>query len=105
MSNVCKMSPKFMAVSLGTQRRNLDLETVDRYAELMKDDVVFEPVEIIYDSKLRKNILWHGFHRYHAAVKAGLNSIMANKVDGTLADAYTANDKTMAIVATKIFIS
>jgi hypothetical protein len=25
--------------------------------------------------------------------------------DGTLAEAYTANDKTMAIVATKIFIS
>lgn len=65
----------------GTQQRNIDNDTVSRYAELMKENSDFEPVRIICDGK--ENWLVDGFHRYFAAQKLNRNYIEAEIENGT----------------------
>jgi uncharacterized ParB-like nuclease family protein len=70
----------------GTQTRaEIDQATVDEYAEAMIERDVFPPVDVYYDGS------WYwladGFHRVHAAKKAGKETIAAIVIPGTCRDA------------------
>lgn len=74
----------------GTQTRGwMDQDNVADYAELMKNGVVFPPVQIIYDGE--NYWLTDGFHRVSAAKKAGIADIAADITPGTLQDAQWAS--------------
>ncbi len=66
----------------GTQQRGINDEAVEHYAEFMAD---MPPVEVVYDGK--DYWLWNGFHRYHAASRAGLKVLKCEVRDGTKRDA------------------
>ncbi len=66
----------------GTQQRGINEEVVEHYAEFMAD---MPPVEVVWDGK--DYWLWDGFHRYHAAGRAGLKSLKCEVRDGTQRDA------------------
>lgn len=72
-------------LSGGTQQRPLDQSTVDRYVELMRDGLIFPPVEIIFDGKI--HWLWDGFHRYRAHQILERKDIRVNIENGSKRDA------------------
>ena len=80
----------------GTQPRlELDQNLVKEYAEVMREGVVFPPVEVFHDG----SVYWlvDGFHRYFGYKANGLTSIEAIVHTGTLREAqfyaWKANNK------------
>jgi hypothetical protein len=70
----------------GTQpREQIDLFTVEEYAQAMRDGATFPPAEVVYDGE--SYWLWDGFHRYQGASLAGLVVIACNVREGTVEDA------------------
>ena len=78
--SVIKMAPTL-------QMRTNRLDTVEGYAELMKEGVPFTPISVVYDPKARAHWLFDGKHRVRAAEEAGLNLLVANVYEGTKRDA------------------
>ncbi|MBN2294876.1 MAG: ParB N-terminal domain-containing protein [Pirellulales bacterium] len=74
-------------------RDDIDRDIVEEYAEALKAGVVFPPVIVYFDGT--KYWLVDGFHRWHAARKAGFDKIKCDVRNGTLEEArwfsYTAN--------------
>lgn len=64
------------------QRGRIDEHTVESYSEIIDQ---LPPVQVIFDGC--HNWLWNGFHRYHAAKRAGRDTIEAEIVHGTRRDA------------------
>lgn len=66
-------------------RATINEDVVAEYAEQMKASVKFPPIEVYQDGAA----LWlaDGFHRYHAANRAGLDSINGHIHKGTKAEA------------------
>lgn len=64
----------------------LSQDKIAEYAEMMEDGIEFSPVQIVDDGK--KFYMWDGFHRYHAAVKAGRTTIDAAIKKGTYRNAF-----------------
>ena len=80
----------------GTQPRlELDQNLVKEYAEVMREGVVFPPVEVFHDGS--EYWLVDGFHRYFGYKANGLTSIEAIVHTGTLREAqfyaWKANNK------------
>src|SRR3990167_4704682 len=72
----------------GTQTSaGLTQETIDEYAEAMREGVEFPPVVVFHDKKASAYWLGDGFHRYHAAKAAGLKKIASEVREGTLREA------------------
>lgn len=70
----------------GTQpRASISLALVDDYAESMEGGAEFPSVVVFHDGK--DYWLADGFHRYHAAAKAGLAEIACEVKKGTVRDA------------------
>lgn len=70
----------------GTQSRaELNEEAIADYAEAISDDVAFPPVLVFYDGQ--DYWLADGFHRLHAALKAGLTEIAVEVRQGSRRDA------------------
>jgi hypothetical protein len=84
-SNVVQMPLRLLKTGMGTQQRQLNLDTVNEYAELMKEGRKFKPLEAVRAGNAI--ILWHGFHRYHAAKQAGLDMHAVAVREGTADDA------------------
>lgn len=63
-------------LSGGCQQRKICPETIKHYIDLMKDGVIFPPVEVVWDGKV--NWLWDGFHRFKCAQDRGDKTILAN---------------------------
>ncbi|MDD5600044.1 MAG: ParB/RepB/Spo0J family partition protein [Victivallaceae bacterium] len=67
----------------GTQpRAAINNEAVAEYAESIQAGDKFPPLEVVFDGAAYW--LWDGFHRYHAAMQAGLDIFDANVTPGTL---------------------
>lgn len=76
----------------GTQfRPNINQDLVKRYKELMLDDAVFPPVEVMFDGK--NYWLWDGFHRYFVIKELNLKTLECNVTLGTQYDAIRAARK------------
>ncbi len=72
----------------GTQiREEIDNGLVTEYAACMTALDIFPPVIVLFDSTAKANWLADGFHRYHAARKAGLKKLRADVRKGTKDDA------------------
>lgn len=75
-------------------RATMSEEAIDQYAEEMADDKKFDPVTVVEVEGVGL-VLAEGFHRVEATKRAGLTSIDANIIKGTLRDvkehAYGAN--------------
>lgn len=70
----------------GTQQRAvIDQETVEQYAELVKEGVEFPPVTVVFDGA--ETWLADGFHRWHAHKLAGKASIATHMIPGSQRDA------------------
>lgn len=70
----------------GTQvRAELNQDTVDAYAQAIRDGAEFPPVTVFFDGKTRW--LADGFHRYFATKAAGKVTILENVIPGTKRDA------------------
>ena len=70
----------------GTQfRESINQDKVKEYKELMLDDVVFKPIDVVFDGE--NYYLVDGFHRYFAIKAMGVNTIEAKVTEGTLQDA------------------
>jgi predicted RNA-binding Zn-ribbon protein involved in translation (DUF1610 family) len=70
----------------GTQSRfKIDQPTVDDYADAMKAGDQFPPLDVYYDGE----VYWlaDGFHRLHAALQIGRETITVDVKQGTLRDA------------------
>ena len=81
-----KLNLALIRIDGDTQAREaLSQEKVAEYAELMKDGVVFPPIEVFFDGS--DYWLVNGFHRYFAAKKNGLVSIEVIIHIGTLEEA------------------
>ena len=66
-------------------RTALDDDVIDEYAEAMEAGAVFPPVVVFFDGDT--HWLSDGFHRYHAAGRAGRTILLAEQRDGTRRDA------------------
>jgi ParB-like chromosome segregation protein Spo0J len=67
----------------GTQpRETIDQATVDEYAEAMERRTRFPPLVVYFDGE--NAWLADGFHRYYAALKAGVQSVDVDWREGTL---------------------
>lgn len=74
-----------LILDAGTQVRAIISEaTVDEYAEAYKDKSKFPPIDVFADGN--RYLLADGFHRVHAATRAGLKSMEAEIHSGTRAD-------------------
>ena len=70
----------------GTQfRESINQDKVKEYKELMLEEVMFKPVEVVFDGE--NYYLVDGFHRYFAIKAMGVNTIEATVTEGTLQDA------------------
>jgi hypothetical protein len=70
----------------GTQfRESINQDKVKEYKELMLDDVVFKPVDVVFDGEFY--FLVDGFHRYFAIKAMGVNTLEAKVTEGTVEDA------------------
>ena len=70
----------------GTQfRESINQDKVKEYKDLMLDDVVFDPIHVVYDGTYY--YLVDGFHRYFAIKAMSLKSIEVKVTEGTLQDA------------------
>jgi hypothetical protein len=75
-----------IVIDEGTQiRASINEEKVAEYAEMMADDVAFEPVQVVYDGN--RYILVDGFHRLFAHRRNNELTIAAKVENGTLRDA------------------
>lgn len=76
-------------------RAEINLSIVDKYTQMMRDGVVFDPVEGIQDES-GNVFVWDGTHRGEAAKKAGL-TLQINLRPGSRTEAewlaLTANQK------------
>ncbi len=66
-------------------RTEIDQSVVNEYARLYEAGVKLEPVDAFFDGTI--HWLADGFHRWHAARKAGLDKIKCNVHQGTQEDA------------------
>jgi len=94
--NVKKLNLLNIRTDGGTQPRlELDQNLVKEYAEVMREGVVFPPVEVFHDGS--EYWLVDGFHRYFGYKANGLTSIEAIVHTGTLREAqfyaWKANNK------------
>ena len=81
-----KLALDQITVDVGTQMRHaLDEDTLADYAEAMVAGAVFPPVVVFFDGDTRW--LSDGFHRYHAAGRAGHTTLLAEQRVGTRRDA------------------
>lgn len=90
-----KMNVADIIVDMEYQMRaTMSEEAIDQYAEEMADDKKFDPVTVVEVEGVGL-VLAEGFHRVEATKRAGLTSIDANIIKGTLRDvkehAYGAN--------------
>jgi len=69
----------------GTQHRDIDEETMQRYLTLMEGGVEFPAIELVFDGKVYW--LWDGFHRYHCAKRQKQTVISANVINGSQREA------------------
>ena len=70
----------------GTQQRAvIDQETVQQYADLVKEGTEFPPVTVFFDGA--ETWLADGFHRWHAHKLAGKASIATHMIPGSQRDA------------------
>jgi transposase-like protein len=70
----------------GTQfRESIIQDKVNEYKQLMFDDVVFKPVDVVFDGE--HYYLVDGFHRYFAIKAMDATTIEANVTEGTIEDA------------------
>lgn len=69
----------------GTQRRKVDPQVVEEYANLMAEGTVFPPPDVWFDGQ--RHVLSQGFHRVFAARKNGAETIPVFLHKGTLDDA------------------
>jgi uncharacterized protein YerC len=70
----------------GTQiRKELNLDKVSEYAQLMDDGIEFPPITVFYDGS--STWLGEGFHRLSGERKRGSTTIKANVINGTVEDA------------------
>lgn len=75
-----------LRLDCGTQSRAIiNPETIDGYAEAMRDGVKFPPIIVFYDGT--NYLLVDGFHRVSAAQIAGLKALPVDLRQGTLRDA------------------
>lgn len=80
------MNLQAIRIDGGTQQRAvIDQETVDQYAELVKEGVEFPPVTVFFDGA--ETWLADGFHRWHAHKQAGKVSIATHMIPGSQRDA------------------
>lgn len=70
-----------ITVDRAMQHRKLEYTTLDKYCQLMAENVVFPPVEVVYDGTT--GYLWDGFHRVECAKRLQRQSIQANVQTGT----------------------
>lgn len=66
-------------------RERLDQDTVNEYAERMREGVEFPPIVVFHDGSLYH--IGDGFHRFHAARHLGEKIISAQVMSGTVGDA------------------
>lgn len=86
MSNASALALADIKIDGGTQSRaHLNDEAIVEYAAAIGDGAVLPPVTVYYDGAA--HWLADGFHRYHAAKKAGRDSIAADIRQGTRRDA------------------
>lgn len=77
---------KVIRIDGGTQARTeINLDTVEDYAQAIKDGAKFPPVIVFFDGA--DYWLADGFHRYHGTNTAGATSIEAEVRTGTQRDA------------------
>jgi hypothetical protein len=70
----------------GTQiRKELNLDKVSEYAQLMDDGIEFPPITVFFDGS--STWLGEGFHRLSSERKRGSTTIKANVINGTVEDA------------------
>lgn len=70
----------------GTQPRvSINYDTVAEYVEDMKAGQAFPPLEVVFDGA--EYWLWDGFHRYHAAKKAEMDTFKSNITNGSVEQA------------------
>lgn len=67
-------------------RSGLIQQAIDDYAIAMRDGAKFPPI-VVFENGEGSYLLAHGFHRYRAALKAGLAEISAEVEKGDLHDA------------------
>ena len=84
-SAVKKLPYTLIAYDHGTQQRMICEETVENYTALMKENVVFPPLEVVFDGRMY--YLWDGFHRFFAGQAAGIKTFACNVTRGTARDA------------------
>ena len=74
-----------LTLDAGTQQRDLDREVIDRYVELIKDDVPFPPISLTCNG----SSFWptDGFHRIAAHIELERTTIEATVTPGSLQDA------------------
>jgi len=67
------------------QRTHIDPQEVENYAAFMKEDIPFPPIVVFH----HEDTYWiaDGFHRVHAAQKAGLTELLAEVHTGTKREA------------------
>ncbi|MBX3045100.1 MAG: ParB-like nuclease domain-containing protein [Ignavibacteriae bacterium] len=66
-------------------REKLDYETVEEYAELMRQGVKFPPLTVVFDST--NYYITDGYHRYFAHIKALISEVECEIIEGTERDA------------------
>ena len=92
-SNIVQHSPHNLTFI--QSRAEIDFSTVDEYAQMMLDGIVFDPVEGVKDEK-GAIFVWDGYHRGEAAKKAEM-TLLVNLRPGTKVEAewlaLTANQK------------
>jgi hypothetical protein len=86
---MAKMTIEKIRIDGGTQmREEISEEAVETYAEVYADQKKAKkmpPLQVVQEGK--NYWLWDGFHRYHAARRAGLESIDVVIIKGTIKDA------------------
>jgi len=85
MMGISKLPLDQIRIDGGTQQRQLDESAVADYIQLLKDGSEAPPINVVFDGK--DYWPWDGFHRYHAASKAGIKTIAAIVTKGTQRDA------------------
>lgn len=85
VEKIIELAPAALRIDGGTQpREGINVQRVGLYAEAMGEGEVFPPCKAVFDGT--DYWLYGGFHRYHAAGKAGL-ALPVEVRNGTLEDA------------------
>ena len=76
---------KDIRIDGGTQiRADLDIDVVNDYADAFASGAKFPPITVYFDGK--HHWMGDGFHRYHAATKAGIKELECEVKNGTVRD-------------------